>query len=190
VLLLAGLAAWLALPPAWGGEGAVREGREEPQPWHARDLRVGDLAPDAVLETLDGDHIWVSRLKGKVVLLDFWASWCGPCLAALPTLKKLGQSDGGRPFVLVSISGDRNGTKLRDFVASHDLGWTQCWDGNADAQRLFRVRSYPTYFLIDATGRIRYRAAGWNRRTENELTREVERALVDALSAPPSRDAR
>jgi thiol-disulfide isomerase/thioredoxin len=182
------MAVWL-VKPAGAGDLSTAERREERQRGHGAEVRVGDLTPNAVLETLDGDHIWLSGLKGKVVLLDFWASWCRPCIAGLPTLKRLAQTHGGRPFVLLSISGDSNGARLRDFVESHDLGWTQCWDGNASAQRQFGVHVFPTYFLLDPTGRIRYLAEGWNRRTEKELTREVEKALVDASSAPPGRAA-
>jgi peroxiredoxin len=179
---------WL-VTPAGAGNLSAGQRQEERQRGHSAELGVGDLAPNAVLETLDGDHIWLSGLKGKVVLLDFWASWCRPCIAALPTLKKLAQTGGGRHFALLSISGDSNGARLRDFVESHELGWTQCWDGNASAQRQFGVHAFPTYFLLDPTGRIRYLAAGWNRRTERELTREVEKALVEASSAPPGRAA-
>lgn len=148
------------------------------QPVRAPALKVGDPAPEAMLETLDGDHLWVSQLKGKVVVLDFWASWCRPCIAALPSMKRLAQAHGDRPFVLLSISGDANGARLREFVANHELGWTQCWDGNSDAQRAYGVRGFPTYFVIDPAGRISYVKSGWGRGAEKELGREVEKALA------------
>ncbi|HEY6323836.1 MAG TPA: TlpA disulfide reductase family protein [Thermoanaerobaculia bacterium] len=152
-------------------------------------LSAGDEAPETVLETLDGDHLRISQLRGKVVVLDFWATWCGPCIAALPSMKRLAQAHGDqrdqrdrhdRPFTLISISGDSNGARLRDFVANHELGWTQCWDGNAEAQRAYGVRSIPTYFVIDAAGRIAYVKAGWGRGTEQDLGRQVEKALAQA----------
>jgi thiol-disulfide isomerase/thioredoxin len=159
-------------------------------------LRAGDAAPETQLETLDGDHIWVSQLRGKVVVLDFWATWCGPCVAALPSLKRLAQAHGDqrdrrdRPFALISISGDSNGSKLREFVANHELGWTQCWDGNSDAQRAYGVRSLPTYFVIDAAGRIVYVKTGWGRGTEQELGRQVERALAEGAETRRTAAAR
>lgn len=151
--------------------------------------QAGDAAPEAELETLDGDHIWVSQLRGKVVVLDFWASWCRPCIAALPSLKKLAQAHGDRPFLLLSISGDTNGRKLRDFVANHEMGWTQCWDGNSDAQRTYGVRAFPTSFLIDPAGRIRYVKTGWGRGAEKELSREVEKALAAGAEGAEARKA-
>jgi thiol-disulfide isomerase/thioredoxin len=158
-------------------------------------LSAGDAAPEAMLETLDGDHIWVSQLRGKVVVLDFWATWCGPCIAALPSMKRLAQAHGDqrgrrdRPFVLISISGDSNGGRLREFVANHEMGWTQCWDGNTEAQRAYGVRSIPTYFVIDAAGRIVYVKAGWGRGTEQELAHQVERALAQGTAAAEARPA-
>jgi thiol-disulfide isomerase/thioredoxin len=142
--------------------------------------QVGDLAPDPALETLDGDAVVLPRFRGKVVVLDFWASWCGPCKAALPSLKKLAQDEAGRPFALISVSGDTKGGPLREFVANHDLGWTQCWDGNGIAQRAFHVRAFPTYFVVDAAGRIRYSGSGFTRGVQRDLRRAVETAIADA----------
>lgn len=190
--LLASLA-----PPASAGdrgaaEGRPRQGRRPLPP----PLNAGDAAPETMLETLDGDHIWVSELRGKVVVLDFWATWCGPCIAALPSMKRLAQAHGNqrdrrdRPFVLISISGDSNGARLREFVTNHELGWTQCWDGNSEAQRAYGVRSIPTYFVIDAAGRIVYVKAGWGRGTEQDLGRQVEKALAAAAETRQTAAAR
>jgi len=194
LLVLAVGAALLASPvpsASAGGRGAAESrprqgGRPLPS-----SLSVGDEAPETVLETLDGDHIRASQLRGQVVVLDFWATWCGPCVAALPGMKRLAQAHGNqrdsregrdRPFTLVSISGDSNGARLREFVANHEMGWTQCWDGNSDAQRTYGVRSLPTYFVVDKAGRIAYVKAGWGRGTEQELERQVEKALAQGTA--------
>jgi thiol-disulfide isomerase/thioredoxin len=174
ILLLLAATLLLGTPPA---HPAVRELRDVGR---AAGPQVGDLAPEVLLETLDGDRIDVAQLKGRVVMLDFWATWCAPCLAAVPALKRLSQGLSGRSFTMVSISGDRKGGRLREFVTNHELGWTQCWDGNGEAQRLFGVRGFPTYVVLDRSGRIRYLDAGWNRRIERELSRQIEQALADA----------
>ncbi len=160
--LLLALAGWTARPEA---------GPQRPEP--------GSLAPETRFETLDGDPLPLTSLRGKVVVLDFWASWCHPCVAALPGLKELARGYAGAPFALVSVSEDRHGGKLREFVANHELGWTQCWDGNGDAQRLYGVRAYPTYFVLDPQGRILYTHTGWNRGVEREMRQQIDQAIRD-----------
>jgi thiol-disulfide isomerase/thioredoxin len=162
-----------------GGARALAAGRRAA-------LQVGEVAPDVVLESLDGDAVPLARLRGKVVALDFWASWCAPCVAAVPALKELAQDYAGAPFALVSVSEDRHGGTLRDFVANHDLRWTQCWDGNGDTERLYAVDALPTTFVLDPAGRIRYIRVGWNRGAAKDLRRQIDRALKDAAAAAPS----
>jgi thiol-disulfide isomerase/thioredoxin len=139
-------------------------------------------APAFRLETLDGDHISLADLRGKITLLDFWATWCAPCVASVPSLKKIAAQMAGQPFTLISVSGDRNGARVRDFVASHAPTWPQCWDGNGTVQGQLGIRELPTFVLIDADGRILFSKAGWGRRVEGELLAEIHRA-VQALAA-------
>jgi thiol-disulfide isomerase/thioredoxin len=183
--------AHLRRPGTWVGSPG-EQAEERQAAWQRRGeatlrVRVGDPAPDAVFETLDGDHLRLSRFKGKVVVLDFWATWCGPCVEGLPALEQLARERGRQPFALLSVSGDSNGRKLREFVASHGLGWTQCWDGNGTVQRQFGVSGFPTYYLIDPAGRIGWYKTGWYRGIEKEMGREIDRAL--ATGASPSEPA-
>lgn len=186
-LALATVAAAPAVPeqPS-ASSGAEAAGRAAAGGTRPAALQSGDPAPAVVFETLDGDHVAVSQLRGKVVVLDFWATWCGPCQAALPSLKKLAKDHGDRSFVLLSVSGDTNGARLRDFVVGHEMNWTQCWDGNADAQRAFGVKAFPTYFVIDKAGRIRYTRSGWGRGADRDLGREIDRALAQSAGGAPA----
>jgi thiol-disulfide isomerase/thioredoxin len=155
--------------PAGGSAGQAAAPRPAP--------RVGDAAPSAPLTSLDGDAVDLRRFHGRVVVLDFWATWCGPCVAALPSLKGLAAAYGDRVAV-VSISGDTDGGRLREFVNHHAMTWTQCWDGNGDAQRRFRVHGLPTYFVLDGAGRIAYTQIGWDSRGERALRRGIDKALA------------
>jgi thiol-disulfide isomerase/thioredoxin len=148
----------------------------------------GRYAPPFSLETLDGDRISLADLHGKITLLDFWATWCAPCVASVPSLKKIAAQMAEEPFSLISVSGDRNGAQVRDFVASHGVTWPQCWDGNGSVQGQFRVRGLPTFLLLDSDGRILFSKTGWGSRAEGELLSEIRKA-VQTLKAAAGKSA-
>jgi thiol-disulfide isomerase/thioredoxin len=138
-------------------------------------------APIFSLETLDGKTITSSSLKGKVVLLDFWATWCIPCLKALPELKDLRQKHAGQPLVIVSVSVDDDKKTVQDFASRNGMDWLQVWDGEMKAISAFQVTSFPSYILLDADGRIAYRQRGWSPgRSGAALSAAVSKALESA----------
>jgi thiol-disulfide isomerase/thioredoxin len=138
----------------------------------------GEAAPPFSLQTLDGKTVTRDSLKGKVVLLDFWATWCGPCLMALPELKDLRQKNAGQPLVIVSVSVDEDKKTVQEFASKHGMDWTQTWDGQMKAVSAFRVDSFPSYVILDSEGRIAYRQKGWSPgRSAAALGAAVTRAL-------------
>jgi thiol-disulfide isomerase/thioredoxin len=96
----------------------------------------------------------VSEYRGRVVLLDFWASWCGPCRRALPNLKRLQSVYGGGDLVVVSVSEDDDEAAWRAFVASNGMNWTQRLDTDGTIQRHYGVNALPTYVLIGRDGNV------------------------------------
>jgi thiol-disulfide isomerase/thioredoxin len=98
--------------------------------------------------------------RGKVVLLDFWASWCGPCRSALPNLKRLQSIYSGDDFVVVSISEDQDEKAWRAFTASHQMTWPQRLDSDGSLQHQFAVHGLPTYVLIGRDGSVVQKAVG------------------------------
>lgn len=135
-------------------------------------------APAFSFTATGGQPISLEALGGKVVLLDFWASWCGPCVRALPSVRRLQQAHARDPFVLVSISADRDERPWRAFVSRNGMTWPQYWDRDHRLQALFAVRAIPTYVLIDAEGKVRLRVAGAGFDRARALTAEVERQLA------------
>jgi thiol-disulfide isomerase/thioredoxin len=143
-----------------------------------------DLAPGFTLVTLDGRTLSLDDLAGKVVLIDFWGTWCPPCREAIPTLKSLhGRLAGKEPFVVVGISVGTPKADLEKFIAANQMQWAQAMDDSGDLTELFGVRGYPTHLLIDSEGRIVYRQSGWGSRSAAELKTEVGRALRAAAKS-------
>jgi peroxiredoxin len=118
------------------------------------ELARARLAPAFAVTTLDGQHISLDDLQGKVVLLDFWATWCGPCREALPHLRDVAKKFQGQPLVVLSVSLDSDEQKWKDFIAKNEMTWPQYRDGGftSPISKLFNVTAIPHTFTIDADG--------------------------------------
>jgi thiol-disulfide isomerase/thioredoxin len=125
-------------------------------------LGVGKPAPEVESLTLDGKKVKLSDYKGKVVLFDIWATWCGPCRAMIPHERDLVKKLDGKPFELISVSADDKKEALQKFLEKEPMPWTHWWDNGPESAVLkkFRVRAFPTMYLIDHTGVIRYKWLG------------------------------
>lgn len=136
------------------------------------------FSPDFHLTTLDGKTITLESLRGKVVLLDFWATWCGPCLQAVPELKEIRKKFARQPFELIGISVDREKKKLEEFVKSNEMTWPQYFDeGNRVAKEAFGVVSFPSYFVLDGDGVVTLVYRGHSAATAGRITAAIETAL-------------
>jgi thiol-disulfide isomerase/thioredoxin len=145
-----------------------------------------DFAPDYAFVTLEGKYLSYADLKGKVVVLDFWATWCSPCIAALPALQRLAKKLAGEPFVLVSLSSEDDGARLRDFLAKHPADWPQVWDQKKETSQQFQVTALPTYFVLSPEGKVLWRRSGWGSTTAGELDGTVHKALKALHDASPA----
>lgn len=135
------------------------------------------LLPDLELVTLAGDYLTSEDLKGKVLLLDFWATWCAPCVASVGGLRSLSHRYEGDPFELVSVSTDSDEAALRAFIAKEKMTWPQVWDKDQSITRRCGVAFFPTYVLVSPEGEIVYVAKGWGEGIETELRIKVNGAV-------------
>jgi thiol-disulfide isomerase/thioredoxin len=118
------------------------------------ELARARMAPAFEVTTLDGLRISLDDLQGKVVLIDFWATWCGPCREALPHLRDVAKKFQGQPLVILSVSLDSDEQKWKDFVAKNGMTWAQYRDGGftSPISKLFSVTAIPHTFTIDTHG--------------------------------------
>jgi thiol-disulfide isomerase/thioredoxin len=118
------------------------------------ELARAKMAPPFSVVTLDGQHISMDSLAGKVVLIDFWATWCGPCREALPRIQSIAKRFAGQPLVVLSVSLDSDDAKWKAFVEKNGMTWMQTRDGGFGGKisSLFGVNAIPATFTIDADG--------------------------------------
>ncbi|HSH17404.1 MAG TPA: TlpA disulfide reductase family protein [Verrucomicrobiae bacterium] len=113
---------------------------------------------------LDGRPVDSKQLHGKVVLLDFWATWCGPCMAELPKLKAVYERLHAQGFEIVGVSGDTDRAALQNVIQRHKLPWPQLFEGRSKSSLAakFGIRHYPSMWLLDRQGVVRFISAGAN----------------------------
>lgn len=122
-----------------------------------------NYAPDFSFTSLQGEYISLDDLKGKVVLLDFWGTWCPPCVESVPELRNLNKKYSKEPaFMLIGISSDGDEETWRDFTEKNRMVWPQYRDKDRKILNAFRIRSYPTYIIIDHEGIVRYQTTGYS----------------------------
>ncbi len=124
-------------------------------------IKGGKKAPDFSLKDLAGKKVEIKQYKGKVVFLNFWATWCGPCKEEMPSLEVLHQKLKGENFVLLTVSVDYEGLKPVDgFISKHRYTFPVLLDPNGETLDLFEIKGIPTTFIIDKNGKVIGRAIG------------------------------
>ena len=141
------------------------------------ELARARMAPPFSITTTDGQRVSLDELKGKAVLIDFWATWCAPCREALPHMKEVAKKFQGQPLVVLSVSLDDDERKWKDFVAKNEMTWLQYRDGGfkGPIATLFAVRAIPQTFTIDADGVLQDQHIG-DAAIEGKLKKLVGRA--------------
>jgi peroxiredoxin/outer membrane lipoprotein-sorting protein len=124
-----------------------------PIPGQTGSFLVDKPAPDFELKTLEGEKVKLSDFRGKPVLLNFWATWCGPCRREMPGLVKLYQENRGKGLVVLGLNDEDRGT-ARKFCEANNVQFATLDDSALKAHRLYRVRSIPSIFLIDKDGKV------------------------------------
>ena len=116
---------------------------------------VNKPAPDFRVMDIRGEELTLEQYRGQVVLLDFWATWCGPCIAEMPNVKRTYAKHRNQKFQIIGISLDRSIAPLDAYIHGEGIEWRQYLDSTGKISRLYNVHAIPSTFLIDGAGIVR-----------------------------------
>ena len=137
-----------------------------------------NYAPEFSAKLRSGDEINLDSLKGKVVLLDFWGTWCGACRVSLPLLKELAARADPAKVAIISIDEADPRQKWEQFIQDNGMTWSQVYDGNRSLYRTFGVDAFPRYFILSRDGIILEQFKGWNQDGKATISDAIARALA------------
>jgi thiol-disulfide isomerase/thioredoxin len=126
-----------------------------------RKTAVGGEPLPFTVTSLTGEKLSPEQYRGKVLLIDFWATWCGPCIAEMPNVKRVYDKYHGKGFEIVGISLDQSRDRLDAYIEQNNIQWPQYFDGkwwNNDVATIYGIKSIPATLLVDRDGKIRYKS--------------------------------
>ena len=146
-------------------------------------LSLHRMAPAFEVTALDGSQFNLDAMGGRVVLIDFWATWCGPCNEELPHIKKIAKEFAGQPLVILSVSSDSDEEKWKQFIAKNEMTWVQYRDADHALGNAFSVASIPHYFTIDSDGVLTSEMMGEGSDVEGKLKKLLAKAREAGVTA-------
>ena len=159
----------LALAAAW----VCAAGAEELKPW------AGGSTPPLALQDLEGRPHSLESHRGKVVLINFWATWCEPCREEMPSIERLRRSLEGRPFVVLAVNLAEPPSRIRGYLEKMPLRFTVLLDHDTAAAKAWKARILPSTYIVGPDGKIRYSYVG-----ELDWSQENVRRTIASLLPP------
>jgi peroxiredoxin len=149
--------------------------------------KVGDAVPKFSVQTTDGQTLTPDSLKGKVVLLNFFATWCGPCNEEMPALQKVHEKYKDKAFTLVSVGREHSIDEVKKFAEQKKLTFAFAAAPKREAYKLFATQFIPRSYVIDRDGKIVYQTMGFGGPMG---MKDIEEAIDKALAANASASAK
>jgi cytochrome c biogenesis protein CcmG/thiol:disulfide interchange protein DsbE len=144
--------------------------------------RLGSVSPDFTLESVSGAKIKLSDFRGKVVLLDFWATWCPPCRMSTPALIELNEAYKGKDLVIIGISLDEDKSQVKPFLKREGVKHTVVYGADSSIDQAYRIESIPSFFILDKNGVIRKQFSGYFPGIDREWAEEINLLLKQKIS--------
>lgn len=146
----------------------------------AATIKIGQKAGDFVLPAASGETISLASQRGRVVLINFWATWCGPCQEELPELARLQSKYRERGLSILAISVDNEPENVKTFLKKYDIKLLGLWDRDKKTAEAYAVEAMPSSYLVDRNGIVRAIYRGYDPKEFKRLEAEVEALLAKA----------
>ena len=168
-----------------GGIAALFVYREASKTGRPGVISVGQQAPDFVTKDETGKEVRLSDFRGKLVFLNFWATWCLPCIEEMPEMQTLNEKFKDRKFQMMAVSVDTNWQIVKDFYKKHNIDVPTYLDPGQQARNTFKVRGYPETFIIDRNGSVLKYIIGPQPWSDPKVMGTIEKMITDQENAPP-----
>ena len=140
-------------------------------------LRAGAPAPAFQLGSSDGKQVSLDSFKGKIVLVNFWASWCGPCRKEMPILEQLNRQYHNKGVALLGVNVEPDSAAATDWLKATPVSFPILFDVDSKVSKLYQVEGMPNTVILDRKGNVRYIHRGYQPGAENEYLDQI-RALI------------
>ncbi len=134
---------------------------------------AADAAPDFTLKSSTGENVRLAEQRGQVVMLNFWASWCGPCRQEMPLLDGISKKYGKMGFVLYGVNVEEDNTAAKKMLKDLGMSFPILFDTESKLSGLYNVEAMPTSVIIDKKGNIRYIDRGYKAGDENKYKEQI-----------------
>ena len=145
----------------------------------AAELKPGALAPDFTLKSQSGENLRLREYRGNVVMINFWASWCGPCRQEMPVLNQLFEKYSSAGFMLFGVNGDTDADAVSQMTKKYKISYPILLDKDKKISEMYRVNAMPMTFLIDRDGKLRYLHKGYLSGYEKDYQSEIRELLKE-----------